>query len=123
MFASQTGKTEACLSLLGYHVASDPCPILLLLPNIEFAKQFAKDRLQPLFANADCFNGIIEDPKRGDKQNTLLHRSFVGGRLTLAPATTATALASKAIRLLVADEIDRFEHSAGIEGDPVEIHI
>jgi len=123
MFASQTGKTEACLSLLGYHVAADPCPILLLLPNIEFAKQFAKDRLQPLFANADCFEGIIEDPKRGDKQNTLLHRSFVGGRLTLAPATTATALASKAIRLLVADEIDRFEHSAGIEGDPVDLAI
>src|SRR5262245_18408678 len=38
MLASQVGKTEVLLNVLGYHLHHDPAPILLLQPTLEIAE-------------------------------------------------------------------------------------
>ncbi|MCA8882063.1 MAG: phage terminase large subunit family protein, partial [Rhodobacteraceae bacterium] len=46
---------------------------------------------------------------------------FPGGHLTIVGANAPSGLASRPIRLLLCDEVDRYPFSAGAEGDPVNL--
>ena len=56
-----------------------------------------------------------------DSENTVLHKKFDGGFIAIVGANSASGLASRPVRLLLADEVDRFPLSAGAEGDPVSL--
>lgn len=51
------------------------------------------------------------------------HNTFPGGHITMAGANSPASLASRPIRILLADEVDRYPVSAGAEGDPVNLAI
>ena len=123
MSSAQIGKTEILLNLIGYYVTHDPSPILLLQPTLEMAQTFSKDRLAPMARDTPCLKGKIADAKSRSSGNTMLHKSFAGGHITMAGANSAASLASRPIRILLADEIDRYPVSAGTEGDPVNLAI
>jgi phage terminase large subunit GpA-like protein len=65
----------------------------------------------------------IADPKARDSGNTVLHKSFTGGRLTIAGANSPAGLAARPIRIVLFDEVDRFPTSAGTEGDPISLGV
>jgi phage terminase large subunit GpA-like protein len=44
-----------------------------------------------------------------------------GGHLTIVGANAPSGLASRPIRILLCDEVDRYPFSAGAEGDPVNL--
>ena len=46
---------------------------------------------------------------------------FPGGALTLVGANSPAGLASRPIRLVLCDEVDRYPPSAGSEGDPIQL--
>ncbi|MBS2905243.1 phage terminase large subunit family protein, partial [Klebsiella pneumoniae] len=48
-------------------------------------------------------------------------KGFPGGYVALTGANSPTGLSSRPIRILLADEVDRFPQSAGIEGDPLSL--
>jgi phage terminase large subunit GpA-like protein len=121
MFASQTGKTSAIENVIGYHVDQDPSPILMVVPTLDLAEVFSKDRLAPMIRDTKVLNGKIADARARDSDNTLLHKRFAGGQLGLAGANSPASLASRPIRILIGDEIDRYPPSAGTEGDPVSL--
>jgi hypothetical protein len=64
---------------------------------------------------------VIADPKSRDSGNTLLHKKFTGGHLTVAGSNSPASLASRPIRIVLFDEVDRFPASAGTEGDPISL--
>lgn len=121
MCASQTGKTEALNNVAGFHIDQDPAPILLLQPTLEMAEAWSKDRLAPMLRDSPCFAGKVQDPRSRDSGNTVRHKTFPGGHITMAGANSPASLASRPIRIVLADEIDRFPASAGAEGDPVSL--
>jgi len=49
------------------------------------------------------------------------HNSFAGGHITMAGANSPASLASRPIRIVLCDEVDRFPVSAGSEGDPIAL--
>lgn len=49
------------------------------------------------------------------------HNSFPGGHITIVGANSPSGLASRPIRVVLADEVDRYPESAGTEGDPVQL--
>ena len=61
------------------------------------------------------------DPKSRDGSNKILHKRFPGGHLTIVGANAPSGLASRPIRILLCDEVDRYPFSAGAEGDPVNL--
>jgi phage terminase large subunit GpA-like protein len=65
--------------------------------------------------------GLVKDPRTRDSGNTLLHKRFPGGHITMAGANSPASLASRPIRLVLCDEVDRYPVSAGTEGDPVSL--
>ena len=94
MASSQIGKTEMTLNLVGYHVDQDAAPILVLQPTLEIAKAWSKDRLAPMFRDSPAFRGKIAEVRTRDSDNTLLHKGFIGGHITIAGSNSPASLAS-----------------------------
>lgn len=63
----------------------------------------------------------VNSPKAKDGNNTLLQKKFAGGHLTLVGTNSPASLASRPVRIVLADEVDRFPPSAGNEGDPLSL--
>lgn len=121
MKSAQVGWTEALNNTIGYHIDQNPAPILLLQPTLEMAESWSKDRLAPMIRDTPRLRGKVADPKARDSGNTLLHKLFTGGHLTIVGANSPAGLASRPIRVLLCDEVDRFPVSAGTEGDPIDL--
>lgn len=119
MSSAQVGKSEIGLNICGYYVSQDPAPILVVNPTLEMAETWSKDRLAPMLRDTPVLQGKVKDPRSRDSGNTLLHKSFPGGHITMAGANSPASLASRPIRIVIADEVDRYPASAGSEGDPV----
>ena len=61
--SAQVGKTEVLNNAIGYFIDKDPCPILLLQPNLEVAKSWSNDRLMPMIRDTPCLQGKIAENK------------------------------------------------------------
>lgn len=123
MSSAQVGKSEVLCNVLGYFIHQDPSPCLMLQPTVEMAESFAKDRISTMVRDTPELRERIADPKSRDSGNTTLHKRFPGGHLTLAGANSPAALASRPIRVVLCDEVDRYPVSAGPEGDPVALAV
>lgn len=121
MSSAQCGKTEMLGNLIGYHIHQDPAPILLLQPTLEMAQAWSKDRLAPMLRDSPVLRGKVKDPRAKKSQNTMLHKTFPGGHITMAGSNSPASLASRPIRIVLCDEVDRYPASAGTEGDPVNL--
>ena len=121
MSSAQIGKTEIINNIIGYHIHLDPSPILLLQPTLEMAEAWSKDRLSPMLRDTDVLRGLVRDARSRDSGNTLLYKRFPGGHITMAGANSPASLASRPIRIVLGDEVDRYPVSAGTEGDPVSL--
>lgn len=121
MSSAQVGKSEIVLNGLGYFIDQDPAPILLLQPTVEMGEAFSKDRLAPMLRDTPALQGKVKDAASRNSGNTTLHKQFPGGHVTIAGANSPASLASRPIRVLFCDEVDRYPASAGTEGDPVAL--
>lgn len=121
MSSAQVGKTLIVKAIIGFHIDQDPAPILVVQPTIEMAETFSKDRLAPMIRDTPALRGKVKDPRSRDSGNTLLQKQFPGGHITLAGANAPAGLASRPIRIVLCDEVDRYPASAGTEGDPVSL--
>ena len=121
MSASQVGKTEALLNAIGFHIQNDPSPILCVLPNEAMAMSMSRDRIAPMVRDTPALKGLVSDPKSRSTGNTVMHKTFPGGHITLASAQSPANLAARSCRLVLLDEVDRFPASSGSEGDPVSL--
>jgi phage terminase large subunit GpA-like protein len=123
MTSAQVGKTEMLNNLVGFHIHQDPSPILVLQPTLDMAETWSKDRLAPMVRDTPALRGAIQDARSRDSGNTILHKNFPGGHLTIVGANSPSSLASRPIRIVLADEVDRYPPSAGTEGDPLTLAI
>lgn len=122
MCGTQSGKSEAILNTIGYHMHHDPCPILVMQPTVDMAQSFSKDRVTAgLIRPTPSLRGLVNDSRAKDANNTTLHKVFPGGALSLVGANSPSSLASRPIRVVLCDEVDRYPPSAGEEGDPISL--
>lgn len=120
---AQLGKTEVILNIIGFHIAHDPAPMLVVQPTGHkgMAETFSKDRLAPMLRDTPCLKGKVKDPRSRDSGNTTLQKNFPGGRISMIGANSPAQLASRPIRIVLLDEVDRYPSSSGSEGDPIEL--
>lgn len=121
MSSAQIGKTELLLNIIGFYIDYDPSPILCMLPNLELAQAFSKDRLAAMIRDTPALRGKVKDARARDSGNTILHKTFPGGHITMVGANSAAGLASRPIKIVLMDEIDRYPASAGTEGNPIKL--
>jgi phage terminase large subunit GpA-like protein len=121
MKAAQVGWTEILNNAVGFHIDQDPAPLLVIQPTLEMAEAWSKDRLAPMLRDTPVLRGKVKDPRSRDADNTLLHKVFAGGHITMVGANSPASLAMRPIRIVLADEVDRYPVSAGTEGDPLKL--
>lgn len=116
---SQVGKTEILLNTLGYYIDYEPSPIMYLMPTKDIVEEFASTRFMDMIRNVPRLKSKIIYEESG--RDTKKLKEFLGGYVVFTSAGSPSELSSRPIRILLVDEIDRFEKSAGVEGDPFEL--
>ena len=119
--SSQVGATEILLNVIGYYIDQDPSPMLIMQPTLAMGQAFSKDRLSTMIRDSEKIRNCVKNPRSRDSGNTVLSKKFAGGNLNIVGSNSASGLASRPIRILLADEVDRYEASAGAEGDPISL--
>lgn len=123
MTSAQVGKSTFIENIIGYFIHHDPCPILHVSPTLDSMKMFSKERLAPMLRDCPSLVGLVRDARARDSGNTLQSKVFPGGHIAMVGANAPAGLASRPIRVLMCDEVDRFEASAGTEGDPISLAV
>jgi phage terminase large subunit GpA-like protein len=121
--SAQVGATEALINALMYALDNDPGPAMYIMPTLELAGALSKDRLAPALRDCKSLADQVGDARGKDADNSILRKSIAGSVLTLSGANSPASLASRPVRFLLADEVDRFPASAGSEGDPLALAI
>lgn len=121
MLPSQDGKTEMLNNFVGHRIDVEPGPMLVLQPTKEMAETWSKDRLAAMLRDTPALRGKVRDARSRDADNTILHKKFPGGHLTAVGSNSAAGLASRPIRDVLVDEVDRCARSAGTEGDSIRL--
>lgn len=120
---SQSAKTELCLlNPLGFFIDNEPSSILVIQPNVKpMAESFSKQRLAPMIRDCERLRTKVKDARSRDSGNTIQEKAYPGGFIAIVGANSPAGLASRPIRIVLADELDRWEGSAGTEGDPLAL--
>lgn len=121
MKSAQVGATEILNNTVGYFISQDPSPILVLEPTLEIGEAWSKDRLSPMLRDTPCLSGLVSDVKTRDASNTIRHKIFPGGHLTIAGGNSPASLRARPIRIVLGDDIDACQPTK--EGDPIHLGI
>jgi len=121
MKGSQVGWTAMLGNILGFYSHQDPASVLVVQPTVEMAEAWSKERLAPMIRDTAVLSDLFTDPRSRDGHNTLRMKQFPGGYVAIIGANAPAGLASRPIRVVLADEIDRYPVSAGTEGDPLKL--
>lgn len=119
--SAQVGYTEILNNIVGFVIDANPGPMLMAQPTLSMAQTWSKDRLAPMLRDTPTLRGKVAEVKSKSSSNTILHKNYSGGHLTIVGANSPTDLASRPIRDALCDEIDRYPLSAGPEGDPIKL--
>lgn len=120
-YGAQLSKTEILMNTVGYYADYEPSPIMFLMPTKDMAQDFSTTRLNDMIQSTPQLRSkIIENDNARD---TKRQKEFAGGYIVLTGSNSAAELASRPIRILLADEIDRFPSNVKDEGDPLNLAI
>ena len=112
---TQVGGTEALQNMVGYIVMQDPSPTMIVYPTENLAKSISENRLRPML------RATPEIEEKFDINSQLLELQFDGMYLSLVGSNSPSALASKPIRFLMMDEVDKYPMASGKEADPIKL--
>lgn len=119
--SSQTGKSELLLNIVGRTVHLDPATLMIIQPNLFEAEDFSKSRLSRMIQETAVLKPLFYADKTARTPNeTILSKFFKGGRVILVGANSTSGLASRPIKILLCDEVDRYP-PATKEGDPIDL--
>lgn len=113
---TQVGGTEAMQNMLGYIIAQDPAPTMIVYPTDELGETTSVNRLQPMFR---------ESPQLCERfhprESTKTELQFDGMYVSIAGANSPSGLASKPIKYLLLDEVDKYPFAGKREADAVSL--
>jgi phage terminase large subunit GpA-like protein len=122
MKCAQIAYTEGVIgNTIGYHVHQRPCPMMIVQPAEADAEDWSKDKLASMIEATPVLRSRVADAKAKTSGNTILGKTFAGGFLRVTGATSPKGLRRTSVKVILFDEVDGYPHSAGSEGDPIEL--
>ena len=120
-----THNSEAINNVSAYFIDQEPSPQMLVQPTLQTAKEYSQIRIGPMIKACHVLAEKVideENAKKGSKDKPSMYfKPYPGGYLVLAGSNSPASLASKPIRILLRDEIDRFPDSIPGEGSPLDL--
>lgn len=113
---TQVGGTEAELNMLGYIIGQDNAPSMVVYPSDKLGESISDNRIKPM---------ILQSPTLRERYHELrsqkMEMQFDGMYLTISGANSPSSLASRAIKYLFLDEVDKYPGSTKKEADPISL--
>ena len=122
--SARVGYTLMISAAIAYHMDHEPTSILVVQPTVDDAKGYSKETIAPMIRDVPVLaNKVFEDLEEGPKgsSNTIQHKTFPGGVLSLIGANSGTGFRRISRRVVIFDEVDAYPASAGSDGDPIEL--
>jgi len=119
--SAQVGATEVILNWVGWFIATQRAPLMVVQPTIDVAERFSKQRLAGMIEDSPQLRELIPPARSRDSGNTTLLKEYPGGVVVLSGANSAASLRSLPIRYLALDEVDGYPHDLDGEGDPISL--
>jgi len=99
---AQIGGTENFVSLIGFFVHQERCPVLLVMADEATSEHMARHRIQTMV------DGVPElAAMKGDPWNAKEMKLLNGGFVAVAWASSVAGLGSREYRVVVFDEVDK----------------
>ena len=114
--SSQIGGTEALINILCYLIMEQPAPTMIVYPSDDLAKDISNDKLKPAFRLIPEVRSIFYE--NSSKELRLKFKTML---LYLRGAGSPAKLASKAIKYLFFDEIDKMGGASKKEASPFNL--
>ena len=118
VWATQVGKSEAILNMLGYAIDQDPSPALLVMSTDILGKFHSRNRIQTMVEASDK---LKEKKSPHVDEFTLLEMKFTNMVLSITGANSPSSLASRPVRFLFRDEVNKYPPYIGREADPMSL--
>lgn len=113
---TQVGGTEAMLNMLGWIIMDNPLPTMIVYPSDDLAKDTSNDRIKPsLSKTPEIKERFYENSSKE------LNLKFRGMRIYLRGSGSPGKLASKSIKYLFFDEIDKMDGASRKEASPYNL--
>lgn len=119
--SSRVGATKCLLNISGYFTEHKPAGQLIVQPRKEDAEGFSKEELASFIKEVDVLAHIIRDAVLKDGSNSILHKKYPGGTLSLVGANAPSGFRRITRKVILMDETSAYPQSAGTEGDPVQL--
>lgn len=120
MSCTQLMKTELINNIVGYFIDNDPSAIIVMQPTAKLGEAWSKDRLEKMINDTPSIKKVFSRKSR-DASDTIMHKEFPGGHVTVVGANAPSDLAMRPVRIVLCDETDKYPPSAGVEGDPIDL--
>lgn len=114
---TQCGGTEILQNMTGWVVMQDPAPTMIVYPTEVLGKSISENRLQPML------KATPEIAKQFDENSSVMELQFDNMYLSIAGSNSPSALASKPIKYLFLDEVDKYPGNTKKEADPIKLAI
>lgn len=113
---TQVGGSEAMLNMIGYIIQQDPAPTMVVYPTDKLAESISDNRLTPMLKSSPTLSELYRE-----YQSQKLELQFAGMYLSLVGSNSPSSLASKAIKYLMLDEVDKYPSNTKKEADPIAL--
>lgn len=105
MKGAQTGLTLVAYVAVCYWIVQDPAPVLIVMPNEGLARSASENRIQPMIEDSPVIAAeLMRDPDAFKKLEYRTKRAVVN----LVGSNSAAQLASRPVRYLILDEVDKY---------------
>lgn len=116
-FGSQIGKTEAELNMIGFALHQSKAPVMMVYPTDTLAKFNSDKRVEPMIKNTEPLAKMYNE-----NESSKLELNFnTGNYLVLSGANSPASLASRAIKYVFFDEVDKYPVFSGKEANPIKL--
>lgn len=113
---TQVGGTEALQNMIGYIIQQDPSPTMIVYPTDKLAESISENRLEPMILASKSLKNLYNK-----NESSKLEMQFEGMYLSLAGSNSPSSLASKAIKYLMLDEVNKYPGASKKEADPISL--
>ena len=111
---TQLGGTEALNNMICFSVAQDPAPMMIVYPTSELADSVVEQRIKPMLKASK------ETKKHFKERNsTKKELQFDNMYISIVGSNSPSELASRPIRYLFLDEVDKYPNESKKEADPI----
>ena len=114
--ATQLGGTESLFNMLCWIIQQDPSPTMLVYPSDILGESISVNRFQPMLRASEPLR-----QRWRENDSSKLELQFDGMYLTIVGSNSPANLASRPVRFLFLDEVDKYPGATKKEADPIKL--